>query len=230
VPSDDPAKNGCPLDSDDDPIPNTVTVTFTLPDCHFVDELGGTTDLTGSVVVSDPTVNTAGLSYRLALRSLRILLTDPDEGSLTFSRNGTGSVDHTAQELLQEQTFTTTVAAFGQSASFTTDWTALFRAATGSAIVVNGPLPDGTFAPSGSMSLTQGGERFAFTVETAETLVYSADCAEDLFGDNPFTDGTLRANITGAQGNAHVLIEFGANGACLEPRITYHGSNTAAID
>jgi hypothetical protein len=211
-----------PADGDDDGIPDALTVTYTLPDCHIEDEFGSM-DITGSMFLEDLTPTVAGMSFGLAMNAVRVAVTDPEFGTITVTRDGTGSVDHAASHLDQLYDFSTLVRAQGVSASFATEWDLDFDAAPGSSIVAGEPLPDGTYTPSGTTIIEQMRDRYTFIVSAPTPLAYSATCAADPFMyDNPFSAGILRVDAAGAEGEGYVEIVFAD---CLEPTITYRAAD-----
>jgi hypothetical protein len=211
-----------PADGDGDGIPDALTVTYTLPDCHIEDEFGSM-DITGSMYLEDDTPTVAGMSFSLAMNAIRVAVTDPEFGTITVTRDGTGSVDHTASRLAQVYDFSTLVRAQGVSARVATEWELDFDAAPGSSIVAGEPLPDGTYAPSGTTVIEQMRDRYTFVVSAPTPLAYSATCAADPFMyDNPFTAGVLRVDAAGAEGDGYVEVVYSE---CLEPTITYRATS-----
>ena len=211
-----------PADGDEDGIPDELTVTYTLPDCHIEDEFGAM-DITGSMHLEDDTPTLAGMSFSLAMNAIRVAVTDPEFGTITVTRDGTGSVDHTAAHLDQAYDFATLVRAQGASARFATEWDLDFDAAPGASIVAGEPLPDGTYTPSGTTIIEQMRDRYTFTVSAPTPLAYSATCAADPFMyDNPFTAGVLRVDAAGGETDGYVEIVFSE---CLEPTITYRAAD-----
>ena len=211
-----------PADTDGDGIPDALTVTYALPDCHLEDEFGSM-DITGSMHLADETPTVAGMSFSLAMDGVRVAIADPEFGTITVTRDGLGSVAHTASQLAQVYDFSTQVRAQDASARFATEWDLDFDAAPGSSIVAGAPLPDGTYTPSGTTVIEQMRDRYTFTVSAPTPLTYSAACAEDPFMyDNPFTAGVLRVDAVGAEGTGYVEAVFSE---CMEPTITYHATN-----
>jgi hypothetical protein len=208
-----------PADADGDGIYDDLTVTFTLPDCHTTDINGNSIDLTGSLHLQDATPTAAGLGFSLSLTNIKVQITDVDHNTFSVTRNGTGSVTATTDQLTQAHNFVTTVAALGISARLTTNWSSTFTAAQGSTITQGQPLPDGTFTPGGTTEWVQGHNHFTFTLSTTTPLAYSAACAADAASDNPFSSGALRADLSSTRGSGYVEIVFSG---CAAPTITYH--------
>lgn len=211
-----------PVDGDGDGIPDELTVTYTLPECHSEDEFGSM-DLTGSIRLEDSTPAVAGMSFALAMNAIKVAMDDVEFGTITVTRDGDGSVDHTPTQLSQVHDFSTLVQAEGVSARFATEWDLDFDAASGTSIVAGEPLPDGTYTPSGTTVIEQAGARYTFTVSAPTPLSYSAACAADpLTYDNPFSAGVLFVEAAGTDGAGWVEVVFGE---CMEPTVTYYGTN-----
>lgn len=212
-----------PADGDGDGIPDELTITYTLPECHTEDETGSM-DITGSMHLEDDTPTIAGMSFSLAMSAIRVAMTDPEFGTITVTRDGLGSVDHAAARLAQAHDFETLVRAQGITARFATAWDLVFDAAAGTSIVAGEPLPDGTYTPSGTTIIEQMRDRYTFTVSAPTPLAYSAACAADPFVyDNPFDAGVLRVDAVGAEGAGYVEVVFSG---CTEPVVTYHATST----
>ena len=211
-----------PADPDADGIPTAMRVTYTLPACHSEDEFGSM-DITGSMDLEDLTPEIAGMSFQLLMNSVKVGINDPENGTINVTRNGTGSVEHSASLLSQVHDFSTTVQAPGVFARFATEWDLDFEAAQGASIVAGAPLPDGTYTPSGKTVIEQMRDRYTFTVSAPVALAYSAACAADQFTYyNPFTSGTLRVDAVGNEGSGYVEVVFSG---CMEPTVTYHATN-----
>ena len=211
-----------PDDTDGDGIPDELTVTYALPGCHSED-VSGSMDITGSMHLEDSTPTVAGMSFSLAMNALKVAMTHVEFGSIEVTRDGTGSVAHTASQLGQVYDFSTLIRAEDASMRFATEWDLDFDAAPGSSIVTGEPLPDGTYTPSGTTIIEQMRDRYAFTVSAPTPLTYSAACAADPFTyANPFAAGVLRVDAVGGEGAGYVEAVFSG---CMEPTITYHGTN-----
>ena len=211
-----------PADGDEDGIPDALTVTYALPACHTEDE-SGSMDITGSVHLEDTTPSVAGMSFSLGMQGVKVAITNPEFGTMTVTRDGTGSVAHTASSLTQVHDFSTSVRAQGVTARFATEWDLDFDATSGS-IVAGEPLPDGTYTPSGTTVVEQDRARYTFTVSAPTPLSYSAACANDpVTYDNPFTAGVLRVAAAGSEGTGYVELVFSD---CMEPTAMYYGPET----
>lgn len=211
-----------PLDGDQDGIFDVVTITFAAADCHFADDAGGYTELTGQLHVEDESSESGNISFSLGLTDLRLRMHDAQNGDFTVTQNGSGSVTHAGSSLTQVHNFATAISGLGITSSVTANWTNDFDAESGSAVVAGSPLPNGTFTPSGTTVWRQGPNQFTFALSAPTPLSYSAACAADpVTYPNPFSAGTLRVNVTGSEGSAYVDIVYAD---CLDPEITYHGA------
>jgi hypothetical protein len=68
----EPIVRGCATvddltDTDHDGAPDRATFTYTLPACRFTGYRGGTLDVTGTIVLSDPTPAAADFGYQATL-------------------------------------------------------------------------------------------------------------------------------------------------------------------
>jgi hypothetical protein len=77
-------------DSDADGAPDAATFTFALPACSFTGFRGGTLEITGSIVLSDPTPDVPDFAYQATLADHSWQFTSPNQlRSYTAVRNGT---------------------------------------------------------------------------------------------------------------------------------------------
>ena len=215
-----------PTDTDGDGVPDNLTITFRLPDCHVVFE-DGFMDMTGLFRISDPTPGTAGFALNFGMDNFRVVLDGPD-GRITLNQDGTTSVSASASGLSQMQDWTqsASVAGFG-SFGMAMDWTNTFAAAAGQSIVVGEPLPNGLFAANGTLRYNEGRRVAVLNVETVEPLVYDAACAAGYNEGtmmSPFADGVVDVFFSGDQGNGYVRISFGG---CNEATVEF--VNNSAI-
>ena len=168
-------------DTDGDFAPDAATYTFALPACSFTGFRGGTLEVTGTIVLSDPTPNAADLAATATLNDLRFTFTSPD-ASRTFSalRNGTRTLTGNADGASHSNAITVV-----RSAPNRTDATIVhnlllsFTPAAGESLAFGAPLPDGTFTKSGTFTWSRGSISRTFTVTTVEPLVWDASCTTD---------------------------------------------------
>ena len=205
VPSQDP-----PVDSDEDGVPDNLTITFALPACHTEME-EGSIDITGLFTMSDPTPGTAGFALNFGMTNFRVVF-DGADGRFTMTQNGQTSVNVSATGLSQTQDWTQSASAAGYgSFGMVVDWAATFAVAQGASIVPGEPLPNGTFSPNGTFRYNEGRRVAVLNVTTVTPLQYSAECAamyELGEADSPFTAGEVRVAFSGDQGAGYVRITY----------------------
>lgn len=186
-----------PTDSDADQVPDNVTITFSLPACHFVEE-NGTFDLTGLIRVSDPSPGTAAMAFNMAMDNVRFTFSSAELSGFV-RRDGMTSVSASQTGLSQTVSGLESAQLNGYpSLGVDVDWAATFAAAQGSAITPGEPLPDGAYNVNGSMEYRQGGRAAQFNITTVEALQYSAECAAAMAEGlvwSPFTAGTVRVAV-----------------------------------
>jgi hypothetical protein len=186
-----------PTDTDADQVPDNVTITFSLPACHFVEE-NGTFDLTGLIRVSDPSPGTAAMAFNLAMDNVRFTFSSAELSGFV-RRDGMTSVSASQTGLSQTVSGLESAQLNGYpSLGVDVDWAATFAAAQGSTITHGEPLPDGAYNVNGSMEYRQGGRAAQFNITTVEALQYSAECAAAMAEGlvwSPFTAGTVRVAV-----------------------------------
>ena len=219
VPSQNP-----PADSDEDGVPDNLTITFSLPACHTVME-EGSIDITGLFRISDPTPGTAGFALNFGMDAFRVVF-DGAEGRFTVNQDGSSSVNASATGLSQTQDWTQSMSASGYpSIAMTVDWAATFAAAEGASIVAGEPLPNGAFSPNGTFTYREGKRVAALNVTTVSPLQYNAECAamvEEGLADSPFTGGEVRVAFSGDQGNGYARITYAE---CSWANVVFVGVN-----
>lgn len=214
-----------PTDSDEDGVPDNLTITFTLPECHILMGEEGSMDLTGLFRISDPTPGTAGFALDFGMDNFRIAMNGTD-GTLTMTQDGGTSVNATASGLSQTQDWVQSISMPGfPGVSMTVDWAATFAAAEGQAIVAGEPLPNGAFSPNGTFRYREGNRVAALNVTTVAPLQYNAECAAMYQlgeADSPFTGGEVRIAFTGSEGSGYVRVTYAD---CSWANVVFIGAN-----
>ena len=211
-----------PTDSDEDQVPDNLTITFSLPACHFVEE-NGTFDLTGIIRVTDPAPGTAGMAFNMALDNVRFTFASA-ELSGYVRRDGLTSVSASQTGLSQTVSGLESAEINGYpSLGVDVDWAATFAAAQGSTITPGQALPDGIYNVNGTLEYRQGGRAAHFNITTVEALEYSAECAAAVaegLAWSPFVAGTVRVAVRndGNMGFAQVTYTD-----CNEGTVVYVG-------
>jgi hypothetical protein len=168
-------------DSDNDGAPDNATFTFALPACHFTGYRGGSLDVTGAIVLSDPTPMAADFAYQATLNDFTWSFTSPGGGeSFSAVRNGTRVLTGDAAGLSLSNTVTV-VRTYPVRAQSTVTHNLLlqFTPAAGETLESGQPLPDGTITKSRTLTWSRSGLSRTFTVTTAALLVWDASCITD---------------------------------------------------
>lgn len=182
----EPVRSGCASvddlsDSDHDGAPDQATFTYALPACRFIGFRGGTLELTGTIVLSDPTPSAADFAWEATLHDFTWAYTEPGGGrSFTATRNGTRALNGNAAGLSLGNTVTV-VRTYPLRAPGTVSHNLLlqFTPAAGETLRRDQPLPDGTLVESGTLTWSRGGRSRTFTVSTPVPLVWDASCSAD---------------------------------------------------
>jgi hypothetical protein len=181
-----PIARGCATvddltDTDQDGAPDQATFTYALPACHFTGYRGGTLDVTGVIVLSDPTPTAADFVYQATLEDFTRSFTGPGGArSYTAVRNGTRVLTGNAAGLSLSNTMTV-VRTYPARPQGTVSHNLLlqFTPAAGAPLRRGDPLPDGTFTENGTLTWSREGRSRTFTVTTVAPLVWDASCSTE---------------------------------------------------
>lgn len=180
-------------DTDGDLAPDAATYTFALPACSFTGFRGGTLEVTGTIVLSDPTPDAADLAATAALHDLAFVFTSPN-ASRTYSavRNGTRTLTGNAAGASLSNAITVVRSVPGhQDATVVHNLLLSFTPAAGQSLAFGAPLPDGTFTKTGTFTWSRGAVSRTFTVATVDPLVWDASCTTD----RKIASGEIRATL-----------------------------------
>lgn len=168
-------------DSDGDGTPDAATFTFQLPACRFTGFRGGALEITGTIVISDPTPEVADFAYQATLDDFTWRLTSPSQRlSYTAVRNGTRILTGNASgftlsnDITVERTYPVR-----DPSTVSHNLQLTFTAAAGESLEFGQPLPDGTFTKTGSFTWSRNGRSRTFVVTTVEPLAWDASCETD---------------------------------------------------
>jgi hypothetical protein len=168
-------------DTDGDLVPDQATYTFALPACHFTGFRGGSLDVTGTIVLSDPTPDAADFVAAATLTDFTFAYTSPNATwSYSAVRNGTRALSGNASGAsLSNQV--TVVRTYPNRPDGTVVHNLLlsFTPDAGQQLAYGEPLPSGTFTRSGTFTWSRGSVSRTFTVTTVVPLVWDASCATD---------------------------------------------------
>ena len=180
-------------DTDGDLAPDAATYTFALPACSFTGFRGGTLELTGTIVLSDPTPDAADLAATATLSDLTFAFTSPT-ANRTYSavRNGTRTLTGNASGATLSNAITVVRSVPGPAdATVVHNLLLTFTPAAGESLAFGEPLPDGSFTKTGTFTWSRGPVSRTFTVTTVEPLVWDASCTTD----RKIASGEIRATL-----------------------------------
>jgi hypothetical protein len=168
-------------DTDADGAPDNATFTFALPACSFTGFRGGALEVTGTVAISDPTLNVADFNFLATLTDFQFRLTNASATwSYTARRNGTRTLSGDANGVTLTNNITVVRSGpYRADATVVHDLSLSFTPAQGATLVLGQPLPNGTFTQSGTFTWTRGLLIRVFTVTTVTPLVWDASCTTD---------------------------------------------------
>lgn len=168
-------------DSDGDGAPDAATYTFALPACSFTGFRGGTLEITGTIVLSDPTPLVSDFAYQSTLTDFTWRFTSPNQQrSFAAVRNGTRVLTGNAAGLSLSNNVTgerTYPVRDPSTVSHNLQLT--FTPAAGESLTPGEPLPDGTFTKSGTFTWSRNGQTRTFVVTTVAPLEWDASCTTD---------------------------------------------------
>jgi hypothetical protein len=205
-------------DSDGDGIPDDAQYIFTAGNCTFTGYRGGTLTLSGGLEIQDPTPNAAGFAYVATSSGITATFDAPGQASdYTAIRSGVRALDGTPALLtLTDSASVQRTTGLG-TAAIVRKWSLGFVPATPAQI--NHPIPSGAFTVDGTMSWKRGGETFAITVTTKDSLRYDATCTNT---PQKIKAGEVRAAANYNNKNGYIRIVWSACGQ--DPQFVFQGS------
>ena len=202
-----------PADTDGDQVPDSITVSFTLPECSFTGPRGRTLEVTGDVTVTDPSSTLAG--FRVRFDALTPKITFPNGTFFEQQFDGIRQLLASTDGFSVSDSITASFESSDRgSASLENAWQVNFTVDPGGSFAPHTPLPSGTGDISGTTVRTHGEVSKTFTVTTPVPLHYNASCTEDQKIDS----GELDATFVSARGTATVTVIYTACG--VRPTIT----------
>jgi hypothetical protein len=168
-------------DTDGDLAPDAATYSFALPACSFTGFRGGTLEVTGTIVLSDPTPDAPDLAATATLNDFTFAFTSPNATrTYTAVRNGTRTLTGNGSGATLSNAITVVRSAPGRAdATVVHNLLLTFTPAAGESLAFGAPLPDGTFTKSGTFTWSRGTTSLTFTVTTVEPLVWDASCTTE---------------------------------------------------
>lgn len=168
-------------DSDSDGAPDAATYTFALPACGFTGFRGGTLEITGTIVLSDPTPLVSDFAYQSTLTDFTWRFTSPNQQrSYAAIRNGTRVLTGNAAGFSLSNTITVErTYPVRDPSSVSHNLLLSFTPAAGESLTLGEPLPDGSFSRSGTFTWSRNGRTRTFVVTTVAPLEWDASCTTD---------------------------------------------------
>ncbi|HUQ15835.1 MAG TPA: hypothetical protein VM094_07250 [Gemmatimonadales bacterium] len=168
-------------DSDGDGAPDAATYTFALPACSFTGFRGGTLEITGTIVLSDPTPLVSDFAYQSSLTDFTWRFTSPSQQrSFAAVRNGTRVLTGNAAGLsLSNNVTVERTYPVRDPSTVSHNLQLTFTPADGESLTPGEPLPDGTFTKSGTFTWSRNGQTRTFVVTTVAPLEWDASCTTD---------------------------------------------------
>lgn len=208
------ASENPPTDTDQDGVPDNLTLTFDPALCTFTSRDGRVVHvLSGAVTISDPTTEDRGLHLSWDNLEARTTI---DE-TVFFLRRIAGEWEQIRSATgfsLTDQTTVTHESSERPTSQLVKDWQVDFVADAGETFSHRWRLPSGTLTIDGSTERTRNGVTKSLSVVTTTPLHFDASCTERPRID----DGVLVIQHTGPQGTSTIAVEF--TGCGEEPIIT----------
>jgi len=202
-----------PADADGDNVPDSVTVSFTLPECSFTGPHGRTLEVTGAITVTDPSSTLTG--FRVRFEALSTKVTFPNGTFFLQQFDGVRQLLASTAGFSGTDSITATFESSERgTASLETAWQVDFTVDQGGSFEPHTPLPSGTADISGTTVRTLGEVSKTFTVTTPVPLHYNAACT----GDQRVDSGEIDATMVSPRGTATVTVVYTACG--VRPTIT----------
>ncbi len=195
-----------PTDADADGVPDDLTLSFVLPNCHVDIGTDAFVQVTGGLHITDPVPDTAGLAYNLGYNAFSVALQTPDT-SFSVTWTGTQSASVTASGLSQNRSISILFASSAaDAATLIVSGNASFTPAQGQSITIGAPLPSGSFSTTENVAWQQGGRNTFFGLVTDAPLDYDPSCA--ISGNSPFRSGEVRAIASGTDGLVYIRVTW----------------------
>lgn len=190
-----------PLNSDDDPIPDSVR--FEFIDCTW-ETRRGTFSRFGIIDLFDLDPLVAGHHIRAKFIDFGSSVTRNEE-TFTVVHNGERRFSASATQLLHQEIDFLTEFSFpdGSSGSHLRDWSSIFTADPGGAIG-HGRLPAGTWEVNGTSTWTKGDRSWSLAVTTLTPLHFDPACD----ARPRFDAGAVQVVATRGDQTSTITIEF----------------------
>ncbi|HTR21310.1 MAG TPA: hypothetical protein VMH88_10695 [Gemmatimonadales bacterium] len=196
-----------PANSDADPVPDSVRITFA--DCVATFPASSDT-VSGTIDIFDPTPTVTDHAWKHIFTDLTRVHVGPlgRESIITFNGTRQGSRDSAQIAFTSTNVSTTWQWPSGGTASHERSWTLLFTADAAGTIVPDSALPSGSLTIAGTSTWTRGARSWTIDVTTPSALHYDASCTVR----PKFDSGTIAAVVTRGANTSHLSIQFTACG------------------
>jgi hypothetical protein len=167
-------------DSDGDFAPDVATYTFALPACGLTGFRGGMLEVTGTIVLEDPTPDAPDLAVTATLSNLAFRFTSPNATS-TYSavRNGTRTITARPWRVAQQRSHGGPEPAGACRRHDRPQPAAHVRPCGGRARRLRRAPAERHLVRTGWFTWSRGSVSRTFTVTTARPLVWEASCTTD---------------------------------------------------
>lgn len=197
-----------PTNSDGDPVPDSVRVTFTGCVITFP---GESDTLTGSIDYIDPTPSVTDRAIKRVFTDYGWIMVHTPSGRVrSMLMSGTRMAVRDSSSITQTDSNMTTTFTFanGNTATHDRTWSFLFTADSANSIQPDSALPAGTWTVSGNSTWTHKSLTFALALTTPTPVHFNPACT-----DEPrFDAGTTRIVVTRGGNSSTLTIQFTACG------------------
>ena len=197
-----------PANSDADPVPDSVRLTFN--NCVVNYPLGGSDTVRGAIDILDPTPTTTDHAWKHIFSDLARIHVGPLGRQWSVTLNGTRQIIGDSAQLNFTSTNVRTDYTWpsGATASHLRSWTISFTADTAGQIQPDTRLPSGSLSLSGNSTWTRGPNTWNLVASTTTPLHYNVNCTVRPM----FDSGTLKFVVTRNSLTTNVTIQFTACG------------------
>lgn len=208
-----------PADADHDGVPDTATLSFTLPACQATDSSGFVLEVTGTVQLADPTPADSDLSSsgRATDFVLRFLDATGKE-QLATTRDGVWTTTAQALGITETSQMRTGVALGGVPAvQVTSDWTTTLTPSAHETLFMGAQPPAGAVNVTGTVTVNDGLD--AFTLDLTTPIALQFDPIGCRGQTTSFTGGEITGTFSGSGNPAGTVRIDWAN--CGSPSATF---------
>lgn len=193
-----------PANSDGDPVPDSVRISFSGCVITFP---GESDTLTGTIDYIDPTPTVTDRAIKRVFTDYGWVMVRTGSGRVrSILVSGTRMAVRDSSTITQTDSNMTTTFTFanGNTATHTRTWSFLFTADTANTVEPDAALPAGTWTVNGNSTWTHGALTFNLALSTPTPVHFDPACA-----DEPrFDAGVTRIVVTRGGGTSTVTIQY----------------------